>query len=174
MSLGNKPAGRAVPPDRRQSPLSKPIRKSLAGINHGRQRKPKRFRVRRDKMLRVLLPKILGLLWERGRAPTGRNFVSVELGRAVEIGCFAMGDGIFDVTVNAFVDSDWAKVFSAYLAGHPVRDARYRYWENRCAIVAWKRGEWETLVIEQTVTPRAMAEVMTAGLAPPRSGDTWP
>src|ERR1700683_952045 len=130
---------------------------------------------RRDETLGFLLPKILGILWEKGRtdAPHIPGDIKAIPGDVVAtidddlgIGAAAFGAGRF--YIHAYGSTDrvtWTKLFSAHLGDHSVVDpAHFPYWNGHCGILSWKRGPWEDKIIAQQITPRSFAHLMTAGL----------
>ena len=130
----------------------------------------------RDEALAILLPKFLGVLWEKGkpggaahpgdvRAIPGDVIATIdsELG----IGASVLGDGRF--ILHAYASTErvpWTKVFSIHLGDRSVvEDPRFfRHWLGHCGILTWKRGLWEDRIAALKVEPRTFAHLMTAGL----------
>lgn len=111
-----------------------------------------------------LLSRLLGLVWERGRViEDAATCAVVYIFGEIEVALCLVGGGVIDVSVNAFVESDWKPVFSAQLAD-PAPSPQYRWWGRRCAIFTWHRGQWEMVVTKQNVAKRSLADVRAFGL----------
>jgi hypothetical protein len=131
----------------------------------------------RSKVLDILLPKFLGILWRGVPGPGGVPHLGdtrlrvggyvVPLGDELTIGGTAMDVAYM---IHAYVRSpaeDWRKVFSAHLADKPFGDLNFEYWNGRCALLSWKRGLWEDRLLMEPDEPRTFAHVQTAGLSKP-------
>jgi hypothetical protein len=138
--------------------------------------KPKPRRVNlvrsRDEALHLLFPKLLGVLWESGKADTGAGAVHGKVSALldeskIEVGGFILGRGTFAVHVYApTARSPFAKVFSAHLGDTSLVDSRlFPYWGGRCSILSWKRGPWEDRIVADKAEPKTAAHLFTAGLA---------
>lgn len=128
------------------------------------QRSRRRNRRAAAGALDTLLCRILGLVWERGRAiDEAGTCATAEVFGEVEIALCLVGGGVIDVSVNAFVDSDWAPVFSAQLAETPA-GAEYKWWGGRCALNAWHRGGWELVIAKHATARRSLADLRSFGL----------
>lgn len=119
----------------------------------------------RNEALQILIPKMLGILWERGRVDRQGPLTAI-IDADIELGGYVLGCGRFGL--HAYARSgplSWPKVFSAHLGDRSITDpAHFPYWEGRCGILNWKRGPWEDRVVTQHAEPRTFAHLMTAGL----------
>ena len=114
----------------------------------------------RDTVLGMLIPKILGILWETGR----RN----------ELGAKAAFDKNIEIDASpirshAIMLSVWtpkSKVLSFHLADDPasVVPSYFRYQSGRCSVLSWKRGAWEDRIMTAAVEPREIAQIFISGL----------
>lgn len=111
----------------------------------------------RDEALGLLVPQILGIIWDHGT-------MSVELPGEINVGAYCVSFRAFGIHV--YVET--TKMFSAHIACKSVIDDRVRhewaYQGGQCAILSWKRGIWEDLVIMETVEPRSIQDAVRHGL----------
>ena len=125
---------------------------------------------RRDEALHLLIPKLLGVLWEAGRADKGPSAipgkVTAHIEPQIEVGGYLLGPGRFGIHVYVPTDgTQITKVFSAHLGDFSVADPRFfTYYGGKCSILSWKRGAWEDCIVAEKVEPRTVAHLMTAGL----------
>jgi hypothetical protein len=119
----------------------------------------------RNEVLDILIPKILGILWERGEP--SRIGVRALIDGDVTVGGFAVHERGFALHVYAPTRSRACeKVFSAHVGDPSVIDPTYfPYWQGRCGILNWKRGRWEDWIYVQSAAPRGLAQALTRGLA---------
>jgi hypothetical protein len=114
----------------------------------------------RDSVLGMLLPKILGILWETGqRDKFGANTV---FDKNISISASP-------IRKNAIVLDVWSpdsKMLSIHLADEPVADQPhyFRYQSGRCSVLSWKRGAWEDRIMTAAVEPREIAQMFISGL----------
>jgi len=109
----------------------------------------------------MLIPKLLGLLWE--------------LGAADGLGAKAIVDRNLEIAASEFrkggialsVWTPGTKVFSIHLADDPSSvDPRYfRYQSGRCSILSWDRGSWEDRIIALPAVSREITQTFISGLA---------
>jgi hypothetical protein len=124
---------------------------------------------RRDEALHLLIPKLLGVLWEAGRADKGPSAihgkVTAPIESQIEVGGYLLGPGRFGIHVYVAIDgAEITKVFSAHLGDPSVVDSRlFPYYGGRCGILSWKRGPWEDRIVAEKIEPRTVAHLMTAG-----------
>src|SRR5271155_3748295 len=107
----------------------------------------------RDEVISILVPKMLGILWEAGQpekfslAPSyGRvNALIGSDGGRIWTGAFVLGPENFGLDVYApTVRSPITKVFSASIGTCPSGFCPpFTYWNGRCGILSWRRGPWE-------------------------------
>lgn len=105
----------------------------------------------REEVLGILLPKFLGLLWDRGK-PVGPSAegdikaipgdIAVDVDEELGIGALRMDGRRFIIhAYGSTAREPWTKLFSAHLGDTAMVDpALFRYWAGRCAILSWKRG----------------------------------
>jgi hypothetical protein len=124
----------------------------------------------RDRVLAVLVPKLLGILWDIGASPGLLGGISSVAGidSDIEIGGSKFREGTFFLHVCVAPELgawNWRKVFSAHVADRVFADPAYfPYCGGRCGILSWKRGPWEDRVMAQPSAPRTFAHLQTAGL----------
>jgi hypothetical protein len=114
----------------------------------------------RDEVLSVLLPKILGLLWDKGVAQSGHG--KDVIGRQIEVSVDLFRPNGFLVSVYAPTSkSPVDKVFSGHLAPDPgsVDPSFFKYQGGRCGVLSWKRGEWEDIIANAVVRERDLAQL---------------
>lgn len=136
----------------------------------------------RDKALGILLPKLLGVLWERGEPGeipgSTKAFIGNEIdlpgitidgrGREIELGG-GRNPGVHGAWhIHAYASTPrerWTKVFSAHIGSQMVADPEhFPYWDGRCAVLSWKRGPWEDRIAAERGEPRTVAHLLHAGL----------
>ncbi len=129
----------------------------------------------RDEVLSILVPKMLGLLWEAGEPEkfcSASNYrrvnavINNEPGHRVWAGALVFGSENFALDAYApTVRSPITKVFSAHIGAHATPfGPPFKYWNGRCGILSWKRGLWEDRIANAPAAPRTLAHVLTAGL----------
>ena len=122
----------------------------------------------RDQVLAVLIPQLLGLIWDRGGPDPLKvhGGPTVRIGSQIAAGGYLVAPGVFGVHVYAEHRSDpYTKVFSVHLADRAAADPGFNYLEGRCAVLSWKRGAWEDTIMHEQTDPRTIAHVLTAGLS---------
>jgi hypothetical protein len=134
----------------------------------------------RDEALDRLIPKILGILWERGDI-NSLSGVTTHLENGIEIGGYYVRPGAFGLSVGVPEDPlpppNWRvtlkPVFSVHLdATSPGPDYRFNYQEGRCTVLGWRRGEWENHIAAQPAAPRSIDQLVAEGLSPKAPVDT--
>jgi hypothetical protein len=121
---------------------------------------------RRDEVLQLLVPKMLGLVWERGEVGVTDHVVhAVE--QSVHIvthldSYFTGGEAIYGISVYAAP----GKVLSTHVAIAHGSPKAYPYLLYRCAVISWKRGVWEDVLFGAQVTPRTIEQLAATGLTP--------
>jgi hypothetical protein len=123
----------------------------------------------RDKVLQIILPKFLGILWECGTLDGGaseyRKVTAIVEGD-IELGAIVLGYGRYCLHAYASTArSRQDKVFSVHIGDPSITDpAHFRYLSGRCGVLGWKRGQWEDRIAAHTAESRTVAHVLTAGL----------
>jgi hypothetical protein len=115
----------------------------------------------RNIALGMLVPKLLGILWETGTAQ--EQGAKATFDRDLEIGAsFFRADG-----VALSVWSPSAKVLSLHLAADPaaVDPQSFRYQSGRCSVLNWDRGSWEHQIMASAARPRQIVQIFMSGLA---------
>src|SRR5579863_2699737 len=108
----------------------------------------------RDTALGMLIPTILGILWETGRRD--ELGVKAAFDKNIEIGASP-------IRTHAIMLSVWtpeSKVLSFHLADDPasVVTSDFRYQSGRCMLLSWKRGTWEDRIMTSAAQPREIAQ----------------
>jgi hypothetical protein len=116
----------------------------------------------RKQALDQLLPKILGLLWERAIFPPRLGHP----GAAVLL----LGQDV-EISAGCYNNTEWAVSVYAPTAKNPVAKVLSITISTRIGaeivISSWKRGAWEDRILAETVEPRTIAHISTAGLVRP-------
>ncbi len=121
----------------------------------------------REAALRLLIPQIIGLLWDRGMSTRSQcaGLATVRIETGLEIGGYHVAPGAFGLhTYFEAVNSPISKVFSAHLFDPAFKITPGRYLDGKCDILSWRRGNWEERVMAEQTNPRTVAHVLTAGL----------
>jgi hypothetical protein len=105
--------------------------------------------LRRGDAVDEIVPKLLGVLWDRGQIETitrsklGKfqcGFVLVHLSRSlIEVGGRPLGHGIYQLAIW----SEFKKVLSVYVVADRHDPSTPAYSVNRRFIISCKRGDWE-------------------------------
>ena len=122
----------------------------------------------RDEVLAHLLPKISGIICDRGGKMDGFSGSSAQLiGDVVLIGSQLSPNRIV-FSVYSPVKSRTMKVFSAHVTNTPAYgDPKfYRYYEGSVGLLSWRRGEWEEVIMLDVAAPRSLSEAFVMGLFP--------
>jgi hypothetical protein len=103
----------------------------------------------RDAVLEIILPKFFGILGVKGSKLPGFGACSVQL--TDDIVLSASGIGVERVMLSAYdvLNSEITKVFSAHVNDCPdgFDPGFFRYQGGRVAILSWRRGRWEDVVM---------------------------
>jgi hypothetical protein len=131
--------------------------------------------IRRHDALDVIVPKLLGVLWDRGQVEnvvksTGfqRGFVMVYVGDGICVGGRPLGHGIHQLAIW----QENTKMLSVYVAADP-QSGTLACGEIGLLIRSCKRGEWEDRIIEENVQPRTLEQLRTDGLVPKQRWVDW-
>ena len=142
------------------------MKKNASAVNPILTSPPPVSKIRsRDKALGFILPKFLGLLWERGEPDTLPNSVKALIGQDLEIAGIEIGPVRYIIDAYSLLPSSRAgRVFLANIAIQSVTDGRSLGWGEPCAVLTWKRGVWEDRIVAEQVEPRTIAHVAREGL----------
>jgi hypothetical protein len=135
---------------------------------------------KRDTALAILVPKILGLLWDRGSCAAGSPRAVVHVALVGELdgivahwtGMTALGETQFyAISVYAFPRGapSATKVLSFQLSTDHGPGSAFPYLEHRCSVMTWKRGTWEDALVVDPAVPRTIQQLATGGLVRPAS-----
>ncbi|MGZ5829681.1 MAG: hypothetical protein ACXWJW_14230 [Xanthobacteraceae bacterium] len=115
----------------------------------------------RSSVLNLLVPKILGIVWEKGLPSNGIG-ISAKVNGG--IGLFVSNHLTLDV--HAPMKSNSKKVLSAYVSAVRVGDEPklYRYCEGHVSIMSWHRGEWEDSIMADSAGPLSISRGFLLGL----------
>ena len=131
---------------------------------------------KREDAAAILLPKIIGLIWDIGGNKSTKGFEPVSQMAEVDLESTSihlarMSNGGFMLSVYGSSNTEkFTKVFSAHVGEAHLFDDRFkRIWEGRCGVLSWKRGPWEDAIASTDSEPRTLAHLLTAGLVRPSS-----
>jgi hypothetical protein len=105
----------------------------------------------RDFVLRTFLPCALWILKKRAKEEAGYPGLSVRLPGDVVLCRSPLAAYRFALSVYGLVKGAQKKVFSAQVTNRPdIVDAGFfRNCEGHVAIMSWRRGDWEDLILAQ-------------------------
>jgi hypothetical protein len=114
----------------------------------------------REDTLRKLVPRILGIICEKGQKLHGLSGHSVRLGEQLELSGSSLDVNRIMLSVYSPVRSKTLKVFSAHLTDLPgAGDPNfYRYLDGSVGLMSWRRGGWEDAILVDAATDRSPAE----------------
>ena len=120
----------------------------------------------RDQVLKRLLPKVFGIICEKGQSPAGFPGCGATLdGELTLTGCHLGPDRI---VLSAYwpLKSQITKVFSAHVIDFPSSGDPnfYRFWNGHVGLMSWRRGPWEDAVMAHAVTPLSLSETFLRGV----------
>jgi hypothetical protein len=120
----------------------------------------------REEVLAQLLPKIFGVICERGRKIDGFLGSSVQLDGDLVLTGSLLGPDRIILSIYWPVNSRTMKVFSAHVTDTPAcGDAKfYRYFSGSVGILSWRRGVWEEAIMLDGAPPRSVSEAFFMGL----------
>ena len=120
----------------------------------------------RDTVLGAVIPKILGVLCAKGSKLHGFGGCSVQLTDDIVLLANRLGRERVMLSVYDVVNSEIAKVFSAHVNDDPggFDRAFFRYQGGRAAILSWRRGTWEDVVMVDSSSSRPILDVFRHGL----------
>jgi hypothetical protein len=125
----------------------------------------------RDRVLSLLLPKFVGLLWDKGLAVNGKAKTVIDQG--IELNAHIFRPNGFMLSVYAETPSSPSdKVFSAHLAPdpHSVEPSNFPYQGGRCGVLSWKRGRWEDIIVNAAVEAKEIERLLTINPEPKTAG----
>src|SRR6266436_106547 len=112
----------------------------------------------REEVIARLLPKIFGIISERGYPSRDHLGCSAELsGELVLTGCM-LGTDRIALSVYWPVKSQIMKVFSAHVISTSSRGDPnfYRHWNGHLGLMSWRRGAWEDAVMAYPSAPLSL------------------
>src|SRR5436190_12461525 len=126
---------------------------------------------RREEMLRILIPKFLGIFWDQGY-PKGEPYglyAGARLGSQLELAASYLRPCRFILSAWSLASaSDVVKVFSAHVTFAPEHGDPefFRYLSGTCGLLGWRRGHWEELIEQADVSVRSV-DTLEQGLLGP-------
>jgi hypothetical protein len=120
----------------------------------------------RDEVLKRFLPKVFGIICEKGQCLEGLPGCAAKLeGELTLMGCHLGPDRIV-LSVYWPLKSQTTKVFSAYVIDLPGSGDPnfYRFWNGHVGLLSWRRGTWEDAVMAQAATPVSVSETFLRGV----------
>jgi hypothetical protein len=120
----------------------------------------------RDTVLGAVIPKIHGILCAKGSKLHGFGGCSVQLTDDMVLSANRLGRERIVLSVYDVVNSEIIKVFSAHVNDDPggFDRAFFRYQGGRVAILSWRRGTWEDVVMVDPSSSRPILGVFRSGL----------
>ncbi|MET3841939.1 hypothetical protein [Bradyrhizobium sp. OAE829] len=121
----------------------------------------------RDEALQRLVPKILGIILVEGGKLSGLGGRSVRLNGGLELS--ASGRlGPHRIMLSAYRPSGetTVKVLSLHITDEPrfADPAFYRYVDKSIAVLSWRRGDWEEIVLNHPGQEQSTAELLASGV----------
>jgi hypothetical protein len=128
----------------------------------------------RNEALGIIVPKILGLIWERGQLLDCCDRSATAVNDSETVGVLVLWDGctadndrhFFKITAYTVLDKT---SLSLRVTTQPARRDLFPYLGYRCAIVSWKRGSWEDLIVDENVQPRSIDQLADSNQVAPRA-----
>jgi len=124
--------------------------------------KPNAQRENRDKILGRLLPKIFGIVFEKGKETHGYSGRTAQLGADVTLTGSYLGANRLMLSVYGPDKSGVGtmKVFSAHVTDLPScgDPSFYRNCDGCCALLSWRRGPWEDAIMADAATSRPISD----------------
>lgn len=118
----------------------------------------------RDEVLSVIVPKILGKIWDSADIDQRFGLCAIVNGN-IAIGASKINWGGFCIHVYLFDGDDAKKVLSLHLGDRATTTEGFDYMDGRCAVLNWKRGDWEDTIAALDVVPRTLPHLTTAGIS---------
>jgi hypothetical protein len=120
----------------------------------------------RDDVISRLLPKIFGVVGERGHPRHNQRGCSAELDGELALSGGMLGEDRIVLSAYWPVKSQIVKVFSAHIISTPSRGdpSFYRYWSGHLGLMSWRRGAWEDAVMAYPSVPLSLADTFLRGV----------
>jgi hypothetical protein len=120
----------------------------------------------RNDVLKHLVPKIFGIICEKGQGLADFPGCSATLdGELTLSGCHLGPDRI---VLSAYwpLKSQMTKVFSAHVIDLPRSGDPnfYRFWSGHVGLMSWRRGAWEDVVMAHAARPLSLPETFLRGV----------
>jgi hypothetical protein len=127
----------------------------------------------RDAVLGAIIPKIFGILCAKGSKLHGFGGRSVQLTDELVLSASPLGSERIMLSAYYGVSQEIAKVFSAHVNDFPTGfdPEFFRYQGGRVAILNWRRGRWEDLVMADPTSSRYSLHQYAAGSIRPKQRD---
>jgi hypothetical protein len=122
---------------------------------------------RRDKVLRLLLPKTFGLFWRRGQVVVnGYPVCSVQLQRDIVLSVSPLLPHRMMLSVYAPVNAKRMKVLSAHVTNMPMYmdPDFYRNCDGCVCILSWRRGKWEDVIMADPASTLSIPQFFSGEL----------
>lgn len=120
----------------------------------------------REKALALILPKLLGVLWDKGKSGEYSGRAEAFIGKELELSGIEMHPGAYCISVYLYTpELNWKKVLSAHVASETIINGVWPYWSGRCRVLSWKRGPWEDRIVAEQVQSRTVADLRDGGLS---------
>jgi hypothetical protein len=120
----------------------------------------------RDSVLGLVVPKILGILYTRGHKLHGFGGRSVRLNEAAVLSAASID--AHRLMISVYDGSVWeiVKVLSLHGTDFPsAMDTNfYRYSGGRAAVLSWRRGKWEDVIMADKTASLSIKEAFREGL----------
>jgi hypothetical protein len=130
--------------------------------------KPNVQRESRDEALGRLLPKIFGIVHERGEKIQEFSGRSAQLGGDITLtgGYLGANRLLLSVYAPVKVGVGIMKVLSAHVTDLPAfgDPSFYRNCDGCVGLLSWRRGGWEDVIMADAATPRPISDVFLRGL----------
>jgi hypothetical protein len=120
----------------------------------------------RNEVLKLLVPKIFGIICAKGQSLEAFPGCSAELDGEITLTGSHLGPDRIVLSAYWPLKSQITKVFSAYVmdllgSGDP---NFYRFWNGHVGLLSWRRGTWEDAVMAQAATPLSVSETFLRGV----------
>jgi hypothetical protein len=121
---------------------------------------------RRNDVLKSILPKIFGIISEKGQSLEGFPGCAARLDGELTLTGSHFGPDLIMLSVYWPVKSSITKVFSAHVTDLPSSGDPnfYRFCNGCVGLLSWRRGEWEDAVMGHPASPLSLSETFLRGV----------